>query len=308
MHARTRLLAITLLSCALLSFTTHVAFAQREEPRPPGSDSDNEAPPPPPRANGPRERSTEPAVVTTDPVTGADTTRPSKKFYPLDWVNGIGVYAHYLFATAAMIHPYEVHATGLNSFDVGLQYIRRYTHFDVVTSLDFSWFVLNSGNWLTKGDDPSLDTHFTQFDKLSLLSADVSIIGHYAFNDWLELRGGAGLGLGVVFGGVLTTNDSNTVCTKENAGSTKNCFPISPAVGPIILNQPGTNALLQRTQDSSRDDTAQNPHRKRTTIPVMGVLNVMMALNFRVMKQLSTQVEIGFRDAMFVGAAVQYHF
>ncbi len=77
-----------------------------KRPRPPGSDSDNEAPPPPPRANGPRERSTEPDVVTTDPVTGADTTRPSKKFYPLDWVNGIGVYAHYLFCfTPAMIAP-----------------------------------------------------------------------------------------------------------------------------------------------------------------------------------------------------------
>jgi hypothetical protein len=141
------------------------------------------------------------------------------------------------------------------------------------------------------------------------LSVDVSIIGHYAFNDWLELRGGAGLGIGAVLGSVYTTNDSNQVCTKQNGGNIHECYPISPTLGPIMLGQPNTNAQLAKTQNSADTDTAQTPHRNKASIPpAMAVLNVMMALNFRVVKQFSTQVELGFRDAMFAGVAVQYHF
>jgi hypothetical protein len=40
----------------------------------------------------------------------------------------------------------------------------------------------------------------------------------------------------------------------------------------------------------------------------MAVLNLMIALNFRLHKHVSTQVELGFRDAVFAGANLQYHF
>ena len=38
----------------------------------------------------------------------------------------------------------------------------------------------------------------------------------------------------------------------------------------------------------------------------MGVIDIFMALNFRMHRNVSAQVEVGFRDAMFVGANMQF--
>ena len=295
-----------------LAFLLHTGsvFAQKSEPLPPGSEGDDtEAPPSRPRPRPPANTGT--SVASEGPTATGEPSATASKFDPLDWKHSLGAYARYIFVTELMLKPYLTSATAMNSFAVGMQYTRRYEKFDVVTSLDFSWLALKDGNWLAKGNDPTFDTKFVQFDKLSFLSADVAIIGHYAFNNWLELRGGAGLGLGVVFGDVLTTSNSNTVCNKDNAGDTSRCYPVSPipGVGPIMLHQPDTEAKLKATEDSSRLDTAQNPHRSNgNKPPVMVVLNIMAALNFRIHKHVSAQVELGFRDAMFVGAGFHYHF
>jgi hypothetical protein len=290
-----------LLAVSLALFATP-AFAQKDEPLPPGQQNDSEAPP---LSSAPRSYTPPPYVDPNAPVVAP----PTAKFDPLDWKNSIAVYGRYLFITNLMLKPYLNAATQMNTWALGLQYIRRYEHFDVVTSLDFSWLQLDNGNYLAKGNSPELDTHYVQFDKLSMLSADVAIVGHHAFNNWLELRGGAGLGLGVVFGKVYTTNDSNQVCTKQTAPHESQCYPISPTSGPIYLNQKGTNAQLAGTTDSSKLDTAQDPHRNKAFVPpVMGVLDIFMALNFRLHRNVSTQLEVGFRDAMFVGTNLQYHF
>jgi hypothetical protein len=282
------------------------ALAQKQEPTPPGAEGDD-AEAPPTRAT-PRARTSSGANLSVTDARYSEA-RATTKVDPLDWRHAIGVYARYIFVTELMLKPYLDTSTSLNSFAVGLQYHRRYDKFDVVTTLDFSWMALGDGNWLGKGNDPALDTKYVQFDKLSFLSADVAIIGHHAFNNWLEIRGGAGLGLGVVFGDVLTTSNSNQVCNKDNAGDTSKCYPISPTVGPIYLNQPDTEQKLKATEDSSRTDTAQNPHRKPgNKPPVMAVLNIMLGLNFRLHKHVSAQVELGFRDAVYTGAGVQYHF
>ncbi len=302
MLMRHRPIAAALVMLSLIGSTR--AFAQKEEPKPPGSEADDEKPSARPV---PRVRKDADGYHTVAPEPG--TPDPTKKFVPLDWKHAIGAYARYVFVTELMLKPYLETATPLNSFAVGLQYIHRFAKFDVVTSLDFTWLAINDGNWLAKGNDPSLDTKYVQFDKLSFLSADVAIIGHHAFNDWLEIRGGAGLGLGVVFGNVYNTNNSNQICNKDTAGDTSKCFPISPTVGPIYVNQPDAEQKLKATEDSSREDTAQNPHRKNAfKPPVMAVLNIMMALNFRLHRHVSTQIEVGFRDAMFVGAGLHYHF
>ncbi len=281
------------------------AHAQKEEPVPPGAEGeDSEAPLS--RKSQPRPRS---GATLSPPEARYTEARASAKLDPLDWKHSLGAYARYLFVTNLMLKPYLEASTPLNGFAVGLQYLRRYAHFDVVTTLDFSWLSLSDGNWLAKGNDPALDTKYVQFNKLSFISADVAIVGHHAFNNWLEIRGGAGLGLGVVLGDVLTTNNSNTVCNKDNAGDTSRCYPVSPTAGPIYLNQPDTEQKLKATEDSSRIDTAQNPHRKSSNKPpVMAVLNIMLGLNFRLHKHVSVQVEMGFRDAMYAGAGAQYHF
>ena len=240
-------------------------------------------------------------------TTPSPPPRAAPRFDPRDFQHALGVYGRYLFVTELMFKPYVDHSTPLHSYAVGLQYARRYSSFDLVTSLDFSWFGVNDGNWLGKGNDPTLDTKYVQFDKLSTLSVDVSLIGHHAFTNWLEIRGGAGLGIGYVFGDVYTTNNSNLVCTKDNAGDTSKCYPISPSGGPIYLNQPDTEQKLKATEDPTQKNSAANPHRTAEfKPPAIPILNIMLALNFRLQRHISTQIEVGFRNAMFVGLG--FHF
>ena len=243
------------------------------------------------------------AASPSDPPRAATPPR----FSPTDYKHALGVYARYLFVTELMFKPYVDHSTSLQSYDVGLQYTRRYASFEVVTSLDFSWFGVTNGNWLGRGNDPTLDTKYVEFDKLSALSVDVALIGHHAFTRWLEIKGGAGLGIGYVFGDVYTTHNSNQVCTAANAGDTSKCYPISPTAGPIYLNQPDTAAKLRATEDATRKSTAGDPHRtKEFKPPAIPVLNIMMALNFRLQRHISAQIEVGFRNAMFVGAGIHF--
>ena len=297
--AFTRIRSFVAAAALLASVSAH---AQKEEPLPPGAEQSNDTETPPLIRAQPV--GTSPGVQ-TDPV--ASTPRTNAKFDPLDWKNAIGVYGRYMFVTNLMLKPYLNAATQLNTWALGLQYLRRYEHFDVVTSLDFSWLQLDNGNYLAKGNDSALDTHYVQFDKLSMLSADVAIVGHHAFNNWLELRGGAGLGIGVVFGNVYTTNNSDKVCNNHTAAHESQCYPITAAGTPIYLGKSDTNQNLKNTEDSSKLDTAQDPHRKKSfKPPVMGVLDIFMALNFRLHKNVSAQVELGFRDAMFVGANMQF--
>ena len=296
-----RKLASLLLSLVVVSATP--AYAQKSEPVPPGASEGTE-----------RDVPSRPIPRTSDYQAGSDPSlvpaRTGTRFDPLDWKNAIAVYARYLFVTNLMLKPYLSASTKLSSYAVGAQYIRRHEKFDVVTTVDFSWLVLDSGNWLAKGNDPALDTKYVQFDRLSFLSADVALVGHHAFNSWLELRGGAGLGLGVVFGNVLTTTNSNQVCNKQTASHTSQCYPIAPEpIGAIKIGQPDTEGKLKATEQSSQLDTAQNPHRtKATKPPVMVVVDIFVALNFRLHRHFSAQVEVGFRDAMFAGMNLQSHF
>ena len=154
------------------------AYAQKEEPKPPGAEGeDSEVPDsgrpdrgrPRPRRAGEGASIAPTATRTEDGPAARSGSSSAQAFDPLDWKNGLGAYARYIFVTNLMLKPYLEASTPLNSFAVGLQYIRRFSKFDVVTTLDFSWLSLQNGNWLAKGNDPALDTKYVQFNKLSFL-------------------------------------------------------------------------------------------------------------------------------------------
>jgi hypothetical protein len=202
-----------------------------------------------------------------------------------------------------MFAPYLDAATQMNSLSVAAEFIYHRRNYDVVTSLDFSWLPVDDGNFLASGHDPSLDTHYTQFRGLSFLSADVSIIGHYDVTKWFQIRGGAGLGVGVVFGDVLLTNDS-PACTRQNASSFAACHPLG--IDPTRPIEP----QLQATESNPGTDTAQSPKRHVSSDkpPAMAVVNIVVGARFKLPHKLSVQVELGFRDAMFVGVGAHYAF
>jgi hypothetical protein len=231
-------------------------------------------------------------------------TLETQQKYALGWR------LRYIFVPNTFFQPYLQNSTQMNSVSTAMEFIYRKDTYDVVTSLDFSYLNVDDGNWLSNNHDPSLDTHYLQFRNLSFLSVDVSIIGHHTWAGapWFELRYGAGVGLGVVFGDVLTTNNG-TQCTAANAGDTNQCYPVSPTVGPIRLNQPDTESKLQKTEGGGTD-TAQTPHRhvSQDKWPAAPVINILIGAKFRLHPHVSLQVELGFRDAMFFGTGLHYWF
>jgi hypothetical protein len=217
-----------------------------------------------------------------------------------------------IWVTNQMMSSFLIAGTELQSMSGGAEFIVRKRTYDVVTSLDLTFVNLRDGNFLGSGRDPTQDTHYTQFGpfgQLSLLSLDVSIIGHTALTRWLELRYGAGVGLGLVIGDVFTTTNSRA-CTATNAGDITKCFPVSPTVGPIALGQPDTEAKLKATEDPAKVDLADDPHHHatRNKPPVMVVVNILVGLRFYVHRHLAFDVELGFRDAIFFGGAFHVPF
>jgi hypothetical protein len=223
----------------------------------------------------------------------------------------LGARVRGVFVPRSFFSPYLDAATSMESASLGLEFIYRKATYDVVASLDFMFLPLKSGNWLAKGNPPGLDTHYLEFDNLNFLSTDVSIIGHHTWASvpWLELRYGAGVGLGLVLGDVWMINNGMQ-CTLANVENTSQCYPRSPTVGDIRLDQPGYKEKLKMTENPNAVDTAVDPHwhKSKDVPPVMAVINILMAVKFRLHPHVSAQVEVGFRNAMFFGAGVHYWF
>jgi hypothetical protein len=263
----------------------------------------NPPPPPPPE---PR-----PVIETLPAGRGAGDAKPPRGVAEVKAKPGfpttpyqLGVRIRPLFVTSAMLAPYLDARTSMETFSVGIEFIYHRRTFDVVTSLDFSWLDVHDGNYLGKGNPPDLDTKFTEFRGLSFLSADVSIIGHYPLTRWLELRGGAGLGIGVVFGDVLvTTNWTN--CNAGNVNDIAQCHPVG-----VDLTAPNREEQLAATEAPGQRDTAQTPHRHVASEkpPAMAVVNILMGFRFILHPRVTMQVEGGFRNAAFVGVGAHYLF
>lgn len=209
--------------------------------------------------------------------------------------------------------------TQLNAgWSVGIEYLYRAMgpHLDLVTSLDFSWLNADSGNYLGKGNDPAEKTHYIVFDKLSSLSLDASLIGHWNLTPWMEIRVGGGLGIGVVFGNLYQITD-NSGCTLQNANDPTNCYP--KPVGPIPTLTDNTRRILESNacepdlRDSTKDTVLSPCYRRIDTYPFSGrvvpVLNTLLGFRFRAHRNVLFHLEAGWRLAGFyLGAGPEFRF
>jgi tetratricopeptide (TPR) repeat protein len=259
------------------------------------------APPPPPPE--PEKKAPPPQIVAPEkpPAEAMHDENTPKTPYEL------GVRARYLYVTSMMLAPYlQAETQMLKAFSVGAEFVWHRKTYDVVTSLDFSWLNVDDGNYLGNGHDAGIDTQYTQFRNLSFISADVSVIGHYDVNDWFQIRGGAGLGIGAVLGQVLLTH--NTGCTPANKSNTTVCYP--NVTGPINGYPTATQEAALAASANGQPDVAGDGHRhvSKDVPPAMAVLNIMVAARFNLPKKFTLDVEMGFRDAMFVGVGGHYKF
>ena len=215
------------------------------------------------------------------------------------------------------LSPYLAAHTELNDgWGVGLEYLYRRSGFDVVISLDYSSLSARDGNYLGKTNDPATETHFLHFDNLSSLSIDVSLIGHWNLTRWMELRFGAGLGAGYVFGEIYQIT-GNSSCTADTAGDPSKCYPTK--IGPIVKTTPELVSQLEAAKcspdftDGGRD-SAQSPCYRRTdvypfNVRVVPVLNVLLGLRFKLQQHVYLHLDGGFRLAGFyAGGGPEFRF
>jgi hypothetical protein len=211
--------------------------------------------------------------------------------------------------------------TQLNDgWSVGLSYVYRRSGFDVVVSADYSWLQAQAGNFLGKTNDPATETHFTRFDKLSSLSLDVSLVGHWNLTRWMELRFGGGLGAGYVFGEIYQITN-NSGCTEENAGDPSRCYPKN--VGPIDTSRgqpsPATVQRLDEARcspdftDGGRDTPGSPCTRRTETYPfnvrIVPVLNVQLGLRFQLQRHVYLNIDGGWRlVGFFLGGGPEFRF
>ncbi len=279
-----RLVFVVLLAWSFLAPSSTV---QAEEPAPPGGIGGVESRPP-----------------------GAIDDGPKGRF---DYMHkyGLGARVRYLFVTELMLAPFLASAKAMNGASFGIEFEYRKPNYDIVTSFDASFFTFDSGNWLGSGHAADVDTKYTQFRNLNFISLDVSIIGHRWLTPWMEIRGGAGLGLGVVTGDVLVTANSNQ-CNLGNVHDTTKCYPVggTPPIGPITSDAQAEPGLKSTERPGNPPNLNTDPHRKQADklSPVWPVLNILIGMRFRVHRHILLGWELGFRNSMFVGLQANYLF
>jgi hypothetical protein len=225
----------------------------------------------------------------------------------------LGARVRGLWFTPAMLAPFAQTTSSLSTIDGGAEFIYRRKAYDVVTSLDLLFLNLPDGNFVGAGRDPSQDTHYVQFGnfgQLNFLSMDVSIVGHTALTRWLEVRYGAGVGLGLILGDVQVINNGRQ-CTAQNYADLHACYPHTPdGRVNIPLDAADAQAKLRATEKPGAIDLADDPHLHATNNkpPVMVVLNAQLGLRFRVQRHLAFDVDVGFRDGIFFGGAFHVLF
>jgi hypothetical protein len=252
-------------------------------------------------------------VATSLLVVAALMSSASADEDPSDAKYALGARIRGVFLPSSMIGLVAQTSSSLTSIAGGAEFIVRKPRYDVVTSLDLMFLDLSDANFLANGRDPAQDTHFVSFGSfgaLDFVSMDVSIVGHTAVTRWLELRYGAGVGLGLIVGDVHVINDGRQ-CTSLNFTNVGKCYPHS-ANGSvdIPLDQPDAPKKLAATDKPGAVDVTDDPHYHVTADkpPVMVVLNVQLGVRFNVHKHLAFDIDAGFRDAFFVGASIHTLF
>lgn len=202
---------------------------------------------------------------------------------------GLGVRARYVTIPNFMLEWFLAHATSMQSFTaVGAEVVRRRGNFDLVVGLEYDAIAPQEGLYQEKGDslvacgpptgDESQCPDFVTGEDLALLGADISFLWHLKVHPLVQLRYGAGIGIGVVLGEV---EQHDRVCPSETS------------LGD--LDDP------KACRDIMQVKNADIP-------PVVPIVNLLVGARFQLHDQISLNIEGGFRDMFFFGGGVNYLF
>ncbi len=218
-----------------------------------------------------------PEPASSEPVMVEESLDPDKPKF------GLGLRARYVTIPQFLINLFVDHSTTMTSFGFGGEFVRRKGNFDIVVGVEYENISPPDGLYQEEGEDPARAGEypdFTEFDGLALLGLDIAFVWHTNLHEKVQLRYGAGLGIGIVLGSIYQTD---TMCP---AGTT-----ISDLDDP-------THCPL----------AAGAPREKADVPPVVPIVNLLLGFRFKVNDQISINLEGGFRNMFFFGLGTDYFF
>jgi hypothetical protein len=197
---------------------------------------------------------------------------------------GVGARLRYIFLPRSVVELFVDKGTGMNSVGVGGELVTRKGNFDIVFGLQYDSLAANNGLYQDKGDDPGQCTadpdkcpDLREFENFGMISVDASFIWHTDITEKIQLRYGAGIGLGIMTGKMyLTETRCPPGTTLEDLDSVSSC-PTSGA----------------------REEEEDVP-------PVLPIINLLVGARFMLADNISFNVETGFRDVFYLGAGFAY--
>jgi len=163
-----------------------------------------------------------------------------------------------------------------SNYGAGIDFTRRKGTVELSFGVGIDKLDLKDGYYVEKGQQATTPgkVDYTVFDKLKWLTAEVVIVNHVEIHKLLELRFGAGIGLGYMMGEVRKTD---ALCTSDWLGS---CY-IDPNAMEI-------------------DKPSDIP-------PVLPVVNLLVGIQFKPTEFLHLRIDAGLHTTPYVGAeAVLY--
>jgi len=236
-----------------------------------------------------------------------------------DVVYGVGLQGRGLFLPYGFLDLFLDQGNGLASGSVGLEVVRRKGNFDLVGSINFGFYTASDGNFRGNGK-PLVESDYIQFQDLNLLAFDVAFIWHHNFNRWLSLVYGAGLGFGVVLGGIYRISNVPDApqaglhgsCTQANEGDPNLCNPTkkgSQDEKDWRANRKKWLAEHPCPAGQSQDDPLSPCLFKEDGVwPVLPIIHLLIGLNFKITEQLNFRIDGGFHNAFYVGGATHWFF
>jgi hypothetical protein len=249
--------------CALLAtpFAARTAHAQEE----PGVEGEGEA------------EMTPPAEAGAAPMMVEEGIDPDKAKF------GVGLRVRYVTIPQFLINLFVDHSTTMTSVGFGGEFVRRRGNFDIVVGVEYENISPPDGLYQEKGDDPGIPGQYpdrTEFDGFALLGLDVAFVWHTELHPKVQLRYGAGLGVGLVLGDIYQTD---TMCpagtTVDDLDNIDQC--------PVAVG-------------ATRD--------KADVPPVVPIVNILAGFRFKASDQVSINLEAGFRNMFFFGLGSDYVF
>jgi hypothetical protein len=163
--------------------------------------------------------------------------------------------------------PGEAHENG-----VAIEFTRRTKQIEFVFALGYDELDGRDGYYLELGEDPTMPgtVSYLDFQELSAITVEGTIVGHAQIHKILSLRYGAGLGLGIIRGQVLQTD---MICSSD------------------------------RIQEDCVDDPNGEKQETPADIPpVVPVVNILVGVELRPVKPIAVHLDVGIHTVPFIGA------